>query len=158
MCTRLRSARRTCDPHWDRRILALAVGTAATLLALLFHIGNYQNFLYLIGSVFVPLFGVLIVDYFVLQGHRRWDVAEHAPSRWSMLFPWIAGFCVYQLVNPGVIPRWAGFWGDVARDIHFTPQAWMSASLLSFVAAAVLTLAVRLTDRRPTSAMPALKV
>jgi hypothetical protein len=64
--------------------------------------------------------------------------------------PWIAGFCVYQLVNPGVIPRWAGFWGRVARDIHFTPQTWMSASLLSFVAAAVLTLAVRLTDRRAT--------
>jgi NCS1 family nucleobase:cation symporter-1 len=135
-------------PHWDRRILAFVVGTAATLLALLFHIGNYQNFLYLIGSVFVPLFGVLIVDYFALQGHRRWDLAEHAPSRWLMLLPWIAGFCVYQLINPGVIPRWAGFWGRVARDIHFTPQTWMSASLLSFVAAAVLTVAVRLADRR----------
>jgi nucleobase:cation symporter-1, NCS1 family len=99
----------------------------------------------------VPLFGVLIVDYFVLQGHERWDVAEHAPSRWPMLVPWVVGFCVYQLVNPGLIPRWVGFWSRVARDIHFTPQTWMSASLLSFVAAAVLTVVVRLADRRPTS-------
>jgi putative hydroxymethylpyrimidine transporter CytX len=130
-------------PQWDRRVLALIVGVGATLLALLFHIGNYQNFLYLIGSVFVPLFGVLVVDYFVLHGDRRWDVAERARARWLMLIPWVAGFCVYQLVNPGVIPRWAGFWGRVAGDIGFTPQTWMSASLLSFVAAGLLTLIVR---------------
>jgi NCS1 family nucleobase:cation symporter-1 len=130
-------------PHWDRRVLAFIVGTAATLLALVFHIANYQNFLFLIGSVFVPLFGVLVVDYFVLRGHVRWDVAERAPSRWSMLLPWVVGFCVYQLVNPGAIPRWAGFWTRFAHDIHFTPRTWMSASLLSFVAAAALTLVVR---------------
>jgi hypothetical protein len=51
-------------------------------------------------------------------------------------------------VNPGVIPRWAGFWGRAARDIHFTPQTWMSASLLSFVVAAVLTVVVRAVSVR----------
>jgi NCS1 family nucleobase:cation symporter-1 len=102
----------------------------------------------LIGSVFVPLFGVLVVDYFVFRGHARWNVAEQAPSRWSMLVPWLLGFCVYQLVNPGLIPRWATMWTRIARDIRFTPQTWMSASLMSFVAAAVLTVIVRLADRR----------
>jgi nucleobase:cation symporter-1, NCS1 family len=140
-------------PHWDRRVLALVIGTGATLLALLFHISNYQNFLLLIGSVFVPLFGVLAVDYFVFRGHLRWDVAEHAPSRWSMLLPWLAGFCVYQLVNPGLIPRWATTWTDIARGLHFTSQTWMSASLLSFVAAAALTVVVRLADRRPVRSL-----
>jgi nucleobase:cation symporter-1, NCS1 family len=138
-------------PQWDRRVLALVIGAAATLLALLFHIGNYQNFLFLIGSVFVPLFGVLVVDYFVLRGDREWDVAELAPTRWLMLLPWAVGFCVYQLVNPGAIPRWAGLWTRVARDIHFTAQTWMSASLLSFVAAAALTVVVRVADRRPAT-------
>ena len=30
-------------PHWDRRVIALIVGTAATLLALVFHIANYSE-------------------------------------------------------------------------------------------------------------------
>jgi len=139
-------------PRWDRRILALVIGTSATALALIFHIGNYYNFLVLIGSVFVPLFGVVTVDYFVFRGYLRWNLDPRAPSRWSMFLPWVIGFCVYQLVNPGAIPRWAAMWGHVARDIHFTPQNWMSASLLSFVAAAAVTAAVRLADRRPAKA------
>jgi NCS1 family nucleobase:cation symporter-1 len=139
-------------PRWDRRILALVIGTSATALALIFHIGNYYNFLVLIGSVFVPLFGVVTVDYFVFRGYLRWNLDPRAPSRWSMFLPWVIGFCVYQLVNPGAIPRWAAIWGHVARDIHFTPQNWMSASLLSFVAAAAVTAAVRLADRRPAKA------
>ena len=53
-------------PRWDRRVLAVVIGTIATLLALALNIGNdYENFLILIGSLFVPLLGVLVVDYFV---------------------------------------------------------------------------------------------
>lgn len=142
-------------PRWDRRVLALLIGSGATVLALAFQIGNYYNFLVLIGSVFVPLFGVLTVDYFVFGGHLRWNLDPRAPARWSMLLPWVIGFCVYQLVNPGAIPRWATMWGRVAHDIHFTAQSWMSASLLSFAAAAAVTFVLRLTGglhRRPAKA------
>ena len=136
-------------PRWDRRVLALVIGTSATVLALVIDINNYSSFLSLIGSVFVPLFAVLVVDYFGFGGARSWDLTQHAPARWSMLVPWITGFVVYQLIYPGGVSWWATMWGDIARDIHFTVQTWMSASLLSFLAAAALTVVVRLADRRP---------
>ncbi|MDQ1485622.1 MAG: nucleobase:cation symporter, family [Actinomycetota bacterium] len=136
-------------PRWDRRVLALVIGTAATVLALVIDINNYSSFLSLIGSVFVPLFAVLVVDYFAFGGARSWNLSQQAPARWAMLVPWLAGFVVYQLIYPGGVSWWATMWGDIAREIHFTAQTWMSASLLSFVVAAALTLLVRLASRRP---------
>src|SRR3954467_4827404 len=65
-------------PRWDRRGLAVAVGTLATVLGLALNISDYQNFLLLIGSIFVPLLGVLAVDYFLIS-RRQWDLSEAAP-------------------------------------------------------------------------------
>ena len=59
-----------------------------------------------------------------------------------MLVPWAAGFVTYQLINPGYVSWWASAWTHVAQAIGFTPAAWMSASICSFVAAAVVTLLV----------------
>jgi purine-cytosine permease-like protein len=136
-------------PRWDRRILALGIGSVATALALAIDINNYASFLSLIGSVFVPMFAVLVVDYFAFGGATKWDLSEHAPARWLMLIPWLAGFVVYQLIYPGGVSWWATMWGDIANWLDFTVQTWMSASLLSFVVAAVLTFALRLAIRRP---------
>lgn len=136
-------------PRWDRRMLALVIGSAATALALAIDINNYASFLSLIGSVFVPLFAVLVVDYFAFGGAARWNLSEYAPARWPMLVPWLAGFVVYQLIYPGSVSWWATMWGHIASWLHFTVQTWMSASLLSFVVAAVLTVALRAVVRRP---------
>jgi putative hydroxymethylpyrimidine transporter CytX len=133
-------------PRADRRLLALVVGAGATVLALLFGIGSYPNFLLLLGSVFVPLTAVFLVDYFA--GHRGWDVSEQAPARWAMVLPWLLGVAVYQLINPGYVTWWASGWQHVAGWLHFTPQSWMSASLLSFVVAGVLTLPLSRSGRR----------
>jgi len=129
-------------PRADRRVLALVIGALTTLGALLLHIRDYQNFLYLIGSVFVPLSAVFIVEYFLLGGRRSWNTSQSAPSRWWMLLPWAAGFVAYQLINPGGIARWAAAWTRVQGWLHFVPQSWMSASALSFLVAAVLTVMV----------------
>jgi nucleobase:cation symporter-1, NCS1 family len=129
-------------PRADRRVLALVIGALTTLGALMLHIRDYQNFLYLIGSVFVPLSAVLIVEYFLLGGRRNWNTSESAPSRWWMLLPWAAGFVAYQLINPGGIARWASAWTRVQGWLHFVPQSWMSASALSFLIAAVVTVIV----------------
>jgi putative hydroxymethylpyrimidine transporter CytX len=134
-------------PRWDRRVLALAVGTLATVLGLTLTIADYQNFLTLIGSVFVPLFGVFAVDYFVVS-RGRWDISAAAPQRWVMLLPWALGFAAYQLVNPGYVSWWARMWGTVADSLGFTPTSWLSASILSFLVAALATVPVGLARRR----------
>jgi len=134
-------------PRFDRRILAVVVGALATVLALALQIDDYANFLVLLGSLFVPLTACLLVDYFLgRRGH--WDVTEAAPQRWFMLVPWILGVATYQLVNPGYVGWWVDRWTSVQGWLHVTPQTWMSASVLSFAVAALLTLPVSLARRR----------
>jgi nucleobase:cation symporter-1, NCS1 family len=128
-------------PLWDRRVLAITISALATAGALWLNISDYENFLILIGSVFVPMSAVLIVDFFVLaKGH--WDTSATAQTRWLMLLPWAAGFVTYQLINPGYVSWWASAWTSVAHAIHFTPASWMSASICSFAVAAGVTLLV----------------
>jgi NCS1 family nucleobase:cation symporter-1 len=138
-------------PHWDRRALALVIGTLATIFALAFSVSDYENFLILIGSVFVPLFGVFAVDYFVIS-RRTWDVSAAAPQRWVMLLPWLLGFVTYQLLNPGYVSWWVTMWGHVQDWLGFTPTSWMSASIISFVVAALATVPVGLLRRRRDTA------
>ncbi|MFI0480602.1 purine-cytosine permease family protein [Actinomadura sp. 9N215] len=143
-------------PRADRRVLSVALGVVITVLALALDIGDYAGFLSLIGSVFVPMLGVLAADFFLgrrFLGRRRgrdggWDVSRTAPSRWGMIAAWAIGFVVYQLINPGTVGRWAGFWRDVQDALHFAPQSWMSASLLSFLVAGAAALLIGRITRR----------
>jgi nucleobase:cation symporter-1, NCS1 family len=127
------------QPIADRRLLAVVIGTIATLGALVLHLGSdYQSFLSLIGSVFVPLSAVFVVDYFVLSRGHTWNVSATAPTRWLMVVPWLLGFVTYQLINPGYLGWWSRAWAHLNGWLHFTPQSWMSASLLSFLVAGLV--------------------
>jgi purine-cytosine permease-like protein len=128
-------------PLWDRRVLAVGIAALTTAGALYLNIADYENFLDLLGSVFVPMSAVLIIDFFVLSGGgARWDLSGGARSRWPMILPWAAGFVTYQLINPGYISWWVSAWEWFAKLVGFTPATWMSASILSFSVAAVATL------------------
>jgi NCS1 family nucleobase:cation symporter-1 len=140
-------------PRFDRRVLAVVTGTLATVLALALQINDYANFLALLGSVFVPLTACLLVDYFL--GRRgTWDVTDDAPSRAVMLVPWLAGVFTYQLINPGYVGWWVERWTTVQGWLHWTTQTWMSASVLSFAVAALLTLPITLATRRTIAMRP----
>ena len=133
-------------PLWDRRVLAGLITALTTAGALWLNIADYENFLTLLGSVFVPMSAVLIADYFadyLAVPRRLWDLSADARSRWSMLLPWAVGFVIYQLINPGYVSWWASAWSSFGHDIGFTPASWMSASILSFCAAGIMTLLVR---------------
>jgi nucleobase:cation symporter-1, NCS1 family len=97
-------------PEARQRRLIVAIGVVAFALALLLSIERYEVFLFLIGSVFVPLFGVFAADYFVLRGGRFGEGALFARTgvRWRAVVPWAAGIVLYQwCVAPGTMP---GFW------------------------------------------------
>jgi len=141
-------------PRFDRRILAVVVGGVATVLALALQINDYANFLTLLGSVFVPLTACLLVDYF-RRRRGEWNITDNAPSRPALLVPWIAGIVTYQLINPGYVGWWVDRWTTVQGWLHFTPQSWMSASVLSFAVAALLTLPFTFARARDLSDPPA---
>jgi putative hydroxymethylpyrimidine transporter CytX len=127
-------------PLWDRRVLALGIASLATVLALWINIADYENFLDLLGSVFIPMSAVFIVDFYVLS-RGRWDPSDHARRRFAMFAPWALGFVVYQLINPGYIAWWVSMWMYLGRLIDFRAPSWMSASIGSFAVAALATLA-----------------
>jgi putative hydroxymethylpyrimidine transporter CytX len=137
----------------DRRLLALGVGTAATLLALVLDVAAYEPFLFLIGAVFVPLVGVFVLVYFVLP-RGAWDVSDTAPSRPLLLLPWAAGFVAYQLTLPtyfaGPGASWTAWWAARQADLGIDPANGWSASLVSLAVAAVLTLLVTAPSWRRT--------
>src|SRR6266567_954436 len=94
-----------------RAVLAVAVagaGLAAWLgLRPALALGNYESFLFLLGSVFVPLFGVFVADHFLLRGRRvpRGDYGLGVDGSTvgpggtklnaSALVAWAVGFVVY---------------------------------------------------------------
>jgi nucleobase:cation symporter-1, NCS1 family len=115
-------------PQVDRRIVAALIGVTATLLAGLLDIGAYQSFLFLVGSVFVPLYAVAAVDFFVVS-RRRWDVSATSKFRVAPVIAWACGFAAYQLVYPGTVPGWADFWASVGAGIGFVPPGWLGSSV-----------------------------
>ncbi|HEY0805088.1 MAG TPA: cytosine permease [Pseudonocardiaceae bacterium] len=141
-------------PRADRRVLTVAIGALTMVLALVLNISSYTNFLTLIGSVFVPLFGVLAADYFVARHANDWDTSIRARSRWGMLVAWLLGLAVYQLINPGAVGAWSAMWSHMASTLHFMPQGWMSASLLSFLVSGIAAYLVDLATRRKTATTP----
>jgi nucleobase:cation symporter-1, NCS1 family len=70
-------------------------------------VGTYESFLFLLGSVFVPLFGVFVADYFVLgrggrlsadmfDGEVQGDGTRRRRVNAAAFVSWIVGFLIYQ--------------------------------------------------------------
>ena len=114
----------------SQRLLIGAVSVAATVGALLIDLGNYLTFLYLLGSVFVPLLGVLLADWLLSGGHyRRDDIFEGPAVRLDQILAWIAGFALYQYL----LPQGPGWWLSLID--HTEGPIGFAASLPSFAAA-----------------------
>jgi NCS1 family nucleobase:cation symporter-1 len=133
-------------PQLDRRILALIIGVTATLLAGLLNFGQYQSFLFLIGSVFVPLYAVAAVDFFVVS-RQRWDVSATSRFRVAPVIAWACGFVAYQLVYPGTVPGWAAFWIWLDGRIGFSPPTWLGSSVAAIAVGGLVMLISGLLPR-----------
>lgn len=79
----------------------MAIGTAVigTIGAILFPMNNITDFLYFIGSVFVPMIAVQLGDFFVVKhdsSQNKFDIQN--------LIIWFAGFVIYRLLMRVDIP------------------------------------------------------
>jgi putative hydroxymethylpyrimidine transporter CytX len=128
--------------HLDRRWLSVGIGVLATGLALFVDLGNYTQFLYLIGSVFIPLFAVAIADFFVVS-RMNWNVSDTAPFRWQPAVAWVFGFVAYQLVNPGTVSGWSPFWLDLQSKVFGGDPVpgWLGATYTSIIVSMVAAVA-----------------
>src|SRR5438132_7197767 len=132
-------------PRMSQRLLITVVSAAATGLALALNLGNYQDFLYLLGSFFVPLFGVLLADWLVAGAHYSADDIFESPAlRLEQCLAWLAGFGLYQWLSP-VGPSW---WTSLVAHTH-PGNVRFTASLPAFVASFALAALGTLRHRRP---------
>jgi len=94
-------------PHLDRSKGVIVCGALGTIVALLFPATAYEHFLTFIGSVFIPLFGIVLADYFFLRGDRytRGSFEREAEgwyrrgiNGWAFV-SWTAGFLIYHMLQ-----------------------------------------------------------
>ncbi|MBQ2682113.1 MAG: cytosine permease, partial [Eggerthellaceae bacterium] len=86
-------------PKLNARICGIIAAVVGTALAIFAPVSNFEEFLYLIGSVFAPMAAIVIADYFI--GHRdRSDVAVD----WRNIMLWVLGFALYRVSLTWDIP------------------------------------------------------
>nr|WP_320024421.1 putative hydroxymethylpyrimidine transporter CytX [uncultured Acetobacterium sp.] len=75
------------------KTVVLATCIIGVILAIITPIEQYQDFLYLIGSVFVPLFAILLTDYFIFK-HVSADENKLIDVKNAIL--WVVGVFIYR--------------------------------------------------------------
>jgi nucleobase:cation symporter-1, NCS1 family len=131
-------------PDMPLRILVTLTTGLATIGALTIDLVSYQTFLLLLGSVFVPLFAVLLADW-LLSGRRyvREDIFGAPAWRPGQVIAWVAGFAVYQWLYP----TGPGWWVDAIDGIA-APDWGLGATVPSFLASFGISVAVATIERR----------
>lgn len=140
-------------PWLSHRLLIVAICAVVLLAGWTIPLAEYESFLLLIGSAFVPLLGVLAADYYVLRG-RRYEVQELYEPRgrywytggvnWLAVVVWLLGAALYLAI--------AGIHVKGLNVDGLAPQ--LGATLPSFIVTFVLyTVLGRLALRRPMTVM-----
>ncbi len=140
-------------PSAPQRRLIVAIGLAGFAIAALLRenaTGTFQLFLYLVGAVFVPLFGVFLADWGVRRGGRFGEASLFAQAppgfRWRAFAPWIAGAVVYQWCLPTGPDWWTSAIANMFEALHLPFPLFagspLGASIPAFVVAFVVALVV----------------
>jgi NCS1 family nucleobase:cation symporter-1 len=91
-------------PTLSTRLLVTCIGCLCLGIALIVDLASFQGFLYLVGSLITPLFGVLFADYFILNRRRYTSDAlypEDGGGRSPLgvnpvaLLAWVCGIATY---------------------------------------------------------------
>ncbi|NLM13857.1 MAG: putative hydroxymethylpyrimidine transporter CytX [Epulopiscium sp.] len=70
-------------------VVMAIIGTA---VAVAFPMEQYEHFLYAIGSVFAPLFAVVITDYFII---KKSEANSNVLINWGAFLVWVIGIIIY---------------------------------------------------------------
>ena len=132
-------------PAVPQRLLIAASATLATVGALVLDLSDFSTFLFLLGSFFVPLFGVLLADWLVAGAHYDRERIFDGPAvRPEMILAWLVGFGLYQWLSPQGPAWWQRIMGHTdPAPIDFTASLPSFAAAFGLAAAAALLLRPR---------------
>jgi purine-cytosine permease-like protein len=77
----------------NEKITAILMAALGTVVAIVMPIEQYENFLYAIGSVFAPLFAILLTDYYLLKNR---NIVESKNIYWLNTLIWVFGVWIYH--------------------------------------------------------------
>jgi putative hydroxymethylpyrimidine transporter CytX len=89
------------------KTLMWIAGILSILVALVFPMEQYENFLFFIGAMFVPLFGVVLTDYFLIRKRQlnTEEIYKKDGEYWfsrgfnvAAIVSWAIGFIVYEFI------------------------------------------------------------
>jgi purine-cytosine permease-like protein len=127
-------------PAVSQRVLIVLVGAVSLGGTFVVDLVQYADFLLLLGSFFVPLFGVLLAQWLV--GRR--DPFATPAVRLDQIAAWLIGFAVYQWLSP-VGPGW---WTRAVDVAHPSIGGSLPSFAVSFALSLTLTLVARAAARR----------
>ena len=133
-------------PRLHQRAAVVAIGAAGTVIAAVLEgdaAQSFQFFLYLVGSLFVPLVAIFAAHYLLLARGRYGEAALFEDARPGIrsraLVPWVAGFVVFQWCVPTGPEWWTGLVERVLHGWAHLPfplfGSALGASIPSFVTA-----------------------
>lgn len=87
----------------NQRHLIIGFSIVSTILAIFVSIEGYEQFLFLIGALFIPLFGVLLTDYFVIKRGKYQNDMMYGNKIIKIGYPaiiaWAIGAVLYYLLS-----------------------------------------------------------
>lgn len=87
----------------NQRHLIIGFSIVSTVLAIFVSIEGYEQFLFMIGALFIPLFGVLLTDYFVIKRGNYQNDKMYGNKIIKIGYPaiiaWAIGAVLYYLLS-----------------------------------------------------------
>lgn len=124
--------------HLSQKHLIVGLTAVSTVLATVVTIQDYEVFLLLIGAVFVPLFGVVLADYYVVKRQKYTEEMLYGAKkivRWPAMVAWGAGALL-------------GFTMSPLSPIYLEQMPAVGSTIPSFAVASLVYLAImRLAPR-----------
>jgi NCS1 family nucleobase:cation symporter-1 len=124
----------------NQRYLIIGFTSLSTILAMIIPIAQYETFILLIGAVFVPLFGVVLTDYYIVRNRKYTKDMIYGESAlkigFTAIISWSIGVLVYYLLSS-------------LSPIHMAELPEIGATIPSLIVSSLVYLAmVRLKGHR----------
>lgn len=125
----------------SQKHLVVGLTATSTLLAMVVSIQQYEAFLLLIGAIFVPLFGVVLTDYYVIKKQKYTGQMFYSSqnNKFGIGMPAIIAWALGSLINYMLSPL---------SPIYMPQLPAIGAAIPSLAAASLIYLAI-VKIRRP---------
>jgi NCS1 family nucleobase:cation symporter-1 len=132
-------------PRLSQKHLIIGFTAFSTILASVVTIQDYETFLLLISAIFVPLFGVVLADYYVVKRQKYTENMMFGSSNKNIAWPAIAAWALGTLLNFVMSPL---------SPIYVSSLPTIGATIPSLAASSLVYITILHLVRKPEVKIP----